>query len=131
MRAGSPLLSILLGIALGMMSRANATPEGGARDKGARLLNTAAALACAVLLLPAGWTATRVTRELWTSYFSHIPLVSNEAKIDALTAAIDLMPTAAFHQERAALHQADALAGEGRERQKSAELGIADPYAED
>jgi tetratricopeptide (TPR) repeat protein len=117
---------ILLGICLGQISRSSVATGAKAQETGSKFLLSTAALACVALLIPAGWKATRVADALWTTYFSKIPLVSPESKIDALTHAIALWPTSAFYQERAAVFQSIAIADLGNE---AAERAILD-YAE-
>lgn len=120
---------ILLGICLGMLSRAEPGPSG-LRTLGTRILLTLAALGCALMLLPAGWKGARATRALWSTWFSKQPETSAEARIDALTEAIRIWPLSEFHQHRAEIHQKLAIAqGVGGGFSESAELAIAD-YAE-
>ena len=95
---------LLLGISLGWMSRpADRVP--GPHTLGSRILLSIAAIACAALLLPAGWTGTRVLHVLWPTHFSKQPANSAESRIDALTEAIRLWPQATLYQERATLFQ--------------------------
>ena len=118
--------TILLGICLGMLSRPAAPRGRPVQEKGTRILLSAVAVACLLLLIPWGVKTTRVTAALWTSYFSKIPVVSAEAKADALTEAIRLWPTAAFYQERAAVHQNAAASENETEAAPAAERAIAD-----
>ena len=105
---------LLLGICLGQLSRS--TPRApGLSTLSSRMLLSVAALAAAILLLPAGWTGSQVLRILWPTSFSQPAATSVEARIDALGEAIQLWPTAAFYQERGAVFQTlvDASAGPG------------------
>jgi tetratricopeptide (TPR) repeat protein len=91
---------LLLGICLGQMSHPVVSAPG-PRTLGNRVLLSMAALACAILLLPAGWKGFQVTRILWPTYFNKQYTVSAESEIDALTAVIQLWPQHTFYQERA------------------------------
>lgn len=117
---------LLLGICLGQMSRASADRGGTPQRVGSKILLSATALACAILLLPMGWKGTEVTRALWSSYFGKPAASPGESRIDALTEAIRLWPQSAFYQERASVFQAAAAAGEGPEFKASAEQAIRD-----
>lgn len=100
--------AMLLGISLGMMSRSrDAGP--GPQATGVKILLSAAALAVAALLLPNGWTGSRVTHTLWATHFGKNAETSAESRIDALSEALRLWPHTSFLQERAALFQ--TLAG--------------------
>lgn len=121
--------AILLGICLGQISRPPAPRGRSAQETGTKILLSAAAIACLLLLAPVGLKMTRVTSALWTSYFSRIPLVSAEAKADALTEAIGLWPTAAFYQERASVHQQAASSEQESEAVPAAERAIKDYQA--
>ena len=103
--------AILLGMCMGRMSRA--TPCSGSAAAGTRLLFTLASLACAAVLLPAGWTGSRVSRILWASYFGKSPDALLENRIDALDEAIAIHPTAELLGDRARLHQQAAIAQTG------------------
>lgn len=118
--------TILLGICLGMLSRPPSPRGRKAQAGGTRILLSAAAVACLLLLIPWGVKTTRVTAVLWTSYFSKIPVVSAESKADALTEAIRLWPTAAFYQERAAVYQNAAASDNETEAAPAAERAIRD-----
>lgn len=90
---------LLLGICLGHMSRTpaqSATP----RTLASRILLSAAALACAALLLPIGWKGLQVTRILWPVYFSKQLDTSAESKIDALNKALRIWPQPSLYLER-------------------------------
>ncbi len=120
---------VLLGICLGQISWPSSPRGRRAQETGTKLLLSAAAFACVILLAPTGLKMTRVTSALWTSYFSRIPVVSAESKADALTEAIRLWPTAAFYQERAAVHQNTAASEEEARSIPAAELAITDYLA--
>ncbi|HEX7260929.1 MAG TPA: O-antigen ligase family protein, partial [Luteolibacter sp.] len=64
---------LLLGICLGKMSRSSVNRDNSSRWIGSKVLISAAALACVMILFPAGWKGTRVTGILWPSYFSKVP----------------------------------------------------------
>jgi len=120
---------ILLGICLGMLSRAESSFPG-KRVLGARALLTLAAIGCSALLLPAGWKGTRATLVLWPTWFSKQPETSAEARVDALTEAIAVWPLAEFYQARAAVFQR-VFFSQGRSGAitETAELAV-DDYAE-
>jgi len=121
---------ILLGICLGMLSRKEPEQPSGPRAAGARILLTLAAIACALVLLPAGWKGTRATFVLWSTWFSKQPETSAETRIDTLTEAIRIWPLAEFYQTRAGIFQKLALQQSGSPGfTEPAELAIAD-YAE-
>ncbi|MEX1049458.1 MAG: O-antigen ligase family protein [Akkermansiaceae bacterium] len=120
---------VLLGICLGQMSRPSRDPGRAANQLGAKFLLSAAALACAVLLIPAGWKGTQVTWVLWPSYFSKKPPSTVESKIDALGEAIRIWPQSELYQDRAGIHHVLVAKGEGEGLEKTAELAIRD-YAQ-
>ena len=117
---------LLLGICLGQLSRAAATPAGTSKRVGSQILISLAALACAILLLPTGWKGTRVTQILWPSYLSKVAVTSNEARVGALTEAIGLWPQPTFHQERAAIFHENASSGLSAVFHEPAERAITD-----
>jgi hypothetical protein len=117
--------ALLLGICLGQMSRPApraSTPQ----TLASRMLLSIAAIACAIVLLPAGWMGIQVTRILWPLYFSKVAVTSAEARIDALSDAIQVWPQADFYQERGAVFQALAGSGAGPGFREPAERAIAD-----
>jgi hypothetical protein len=118
--------AILLGICLGMMSRGRAsTHRWGGRFTS--LLLTIAALGVAAMLLPAGVKGSRIYHILWPVYFGTDLKISDEARIDLLSAAIRIWPQSEFHKDRAVIHQQAALAhAEGPLFAESAELAIED-----
>lgn len=118
--------AILLGICLGQLSRPPAPRGRSAQENGTKILLSCTAIACLLLLLPAGLKTTRVTAALWTSYFSKIPIVSPESKAEALTEAVRLWPTAAFYQERASVYQNAAVSENEAEAVPAAERAISD-----
>lgn len=117
---------ILLGICLGQLSRPPAPRGRIVQENGTRILLSGVAIACLLLLIPAGLKTTRITAALWTSYFSKIPIVSPESKAEALTDAIRLWPTAALYQERAVVHQNAAASDDEVESVPAAERAIRD-----
>jgi tetratricopeptide (TPR) repeat protein len=117
---------LLLGICLGQLSRASATPSGTFKRFGSKSLLSLSALACALLLLPMGWKGTQVTQILWPSYLGKVAATSNEARVEALTQAIRLWPQPTFYQERAFVFQEAAAAGAGPQTQAAAEQAIRD-----
>jgi tetratricopeptide (TPR) repeat protein len=120
---------LLLGICLGQMSRSTARSPN-PQTLGSRMLLSIAAIACAALLLPAGWLGIQVTRILWPTWFSQqAAATSAESRIDALSEAIGLWPQAAFYQERAAVFQSLAGSNAGADFRESAERAI-DDYQE-
>lgn len=120
---------LLLGICLGQMSRSTARSPG-PQTLGSRMLLSISAIACAALLLPAGWLGIQVTRILWPTWFSQqAATTSAESRIDALSEAIVLWPQAAFYQERAAVLQTIAGSNVGPDFREPAERAI-DDYQE-
>ena len=117
---------LLLGICLGQLSRASATPSGTFKRFGSKSLLSLSALASALLLLPMGWKGTQVTQILWPSYLGKVAATSNEARVEALTQAIRLWPQPTFYQERAFVFQEAAAAGAGPQTQAAAEQAIRD-----
>ena len=117
---------ILLGICLGMMSRGeNRMP--GLATRGVSLVLSLAALACASILLPAGWKGARVYQILWPVHFGKMQEMVSETRIDALSEAIHIWPQSEFHQDRASIHQQLAASyAEGPAFAESAELAIED-----
>ena len=96
---------LLLGICLSQMARSSGIPSRKPPIPGSGILLTTASLGCMVALIPAGWKGTQVTRILWPSYFSKTTEPSNEARIDALTDAIDWWPQPSLFQDRALTYQ--------------------------
>jgi hypothetical protein len=119
---------LLLGICLGMMSRSGDKPAGNLTP-GSRVLLTVAMVFCAILLIPAGWKGTQVTRILWPTHFSKLATDSAESRVESLTAAIRIWPQAAFYQERAAAFQTLAGQEDSPDFARNAEIAISD-YAE-
>lgn len=118
--------ALLLGICLGQMSRASVNRGAISQVLGSRILLSAAALACALILIPSGWKGTLVTKILWPSYFSKVKVSMEEFRIDALTEAIQLWPQSTFYQERAAIYQTMAASATDAASIVSAELAIKD-----
>ena len=117
---------ILLGICLGQLSRTSTTQSGTFKRYGSKTLLSLAALACALLLLPMGWKGTQVTHILWPSYLSKVAATSNEARLEALTQAIQRWPQATFYQDRAFIFQKTAATSAGPTMQAAAEQAIRD-----
>ena len=116
---------LLLGICLGMMSRSAARPPN-LQTLGSRIFLSIAALACAIMLLPAGWTGSQVTHALWPIYCSKEALPATESRIDAFSEAIQLWPQSDFYQERAALFQQSIPAKENPGFREPAERAVND-----
>jgi tetratricopeptide (TPR) repeat protein len=117
---------ILLGICLGMLSHKEAESPG-LRANTSRILLALAAIASALMLLPAGLKGTRATLALWSTWFSKQPETSAESRIDALTEAIRIWPLAELYQTRAGVFQMLALKQTGSPGfNEPAELSIAD-----
>ncbi|MEN9975542.1 MAG: hypothetical protein RLZZ282_1548 [Verrucomicrobiota bacterium] len=120
--------ALLLGICLAPLSRTiDRAP--GKNTLGTRVLLTLAAISSVLLLLPAGWAGTQVTRILWPVYFGKQPLLSAESRIDALSEAISLWPQTEFYQERAALFQSFMGSAEDGGLREPAERAINDYQA--
>jgi len=117
--------TLLLGICLGMMSRSE-DRAAGLKTLGTRMILTIAALACAVWLLPAGWAGSQVTQALWPVYFGQPATPTPEARIEALSEAIELWPLSVFYQERAALFQQGIPSHDNARSREPAERAIRD-----
>jgi tetratricopeptide (TPR) repeat protein len=117
---------ILLGIFLGMMSRGETrTPSHATR--GSSLVLSLAALASAAMLLPAGLKGARVYQILWPVSLSKTPETAAETRIDALSEAIRIWPQSELYQDRAVIHQQQAVSyQEGPAFKEAAELAIKD-----
>jgi O-antigen ligase len=70
-----------------------------------RWLPAAVLLAVTVWMIPNSWTGTRIYQALWHTHYSKTGANSDESKIEALTAAIHLQPTAELLIERATAYQ--------------------------
>ncbi len=99
---------VLLGICLGVIARPPAKRGRLPQVVGSKILLSVAAIASVILLVPLGWKGAQVTRVLWSSYFSKVPITSDESRTDALTDAIHLWPQSTFFMERAEIFQASA-----------------------
>lgn len=117
---------LLLGICLGQMSRPTCNGGANPRALGSKILLSVTALACALLLLPIGWKATRVTQALWATYFSPVAASTEESRIDAFSEAIRRWPQSPFYQERAAIYQTMAASATGADSITYAEQAIHD-----
>ena len=120
--------ALLLGICLGLMSRSAPQPPA-TKTLANRMLLTLGALAGFMLLIPAGWTGSRVLRILWPTYFGEPAAISAESRIDALGDAIRLWPQAAFYQARGQVLQDLAGTAAGPGFRESAERAIDDYQA--
>lgn len=118
--------AILLGICLGWISRSASAPGKRPQVVGARLLLSAAAAACALLLLPMGWKGIQVTRVLWPVYLGKQALTTPEARIEALGDALRIWPQSSLYQERAFIYQELSTGDEGAVSREMAELAIRD-----
>lgn len=112
--------AMLLGICLAAMSRPAATRGRRRLVLGSKILLSVAAVAGVLVLIPWGWKGSQVTRVLWTSYFSKMPITSDESRTDALTEAIHLWPQSTFFMERAAIFQTAAAEGGANEASERA-----------
>ncbi len=102
--------ALLLGLCLGRVAHAG----GGGNPTNAKslvssLVASVVALACAALLLPMGWTGTRVTAARWADAYGKTTEISPEARIAALTEAIRLWPLQEFLLERAKLYHRQSM----------------------
>lgn len=116
---------MLLGICLAALSRTSAH-RAPPRVLASKIILSAAAVACTILLVPLGWKGTRVTGVLWSSYFSKVPVTSDEFRIDALTEAIRLWPQATLFQDRAAIFLASAAEAGSTEPTEPIERAVRD-----
>ncbi|MGD7653531.1 MAG: O-antigen ligase family protein [Verrucomicrobiales bacterium] len=99
-------IAILLGILLGVLS----TPGQETRSwktTGVALQATFLLIACCAVLLPAGAIASRLSFSLWPVYFGKPGTLSRESKIDRLSDALLIAPTAEFHMRRATILRSD------------------------
>jgi hypothetical protein len=117
---------LLLGICLGQISRSSPNRRGTSQVIGSKILLTAAALACMMVLLPFGWKGVRVTQLLWPSYFSKVLVTSAEAKMDALEEALRIWPQSTLYQERALISQEASVSGQAPNAKQAAEQAIGD-----
>jgi tetratricopeptide (TPR) repeat protein len=116
---------LLLGICLGQLSWPGTRPPG-PQTLATRILLSIAAIACILLLLPAGWKGLQVTRILWPTQYGKSADSSAEAHMDALGEAIQLWPHAFLYQQRALVFQTLADAQKGPASREPAERSIAD-----
>lgn len=97
--------AILLGACLGFAAhRYSQNGAGHANSLVSKLIVTGIAFVCVAWLVPYGIKGSKVTLALWPSMFSKTPLTSREARMDGLTAAIQIWPQSQFYQERAGLY---------------------------
>lgn len=118
---------LLLGISLGFLSRTVPGTGGKARVVATKSVLTAAAVACVIWLAATGWTGARVSQILWPTYFGKFAS-SWESRADALTQALQILPTAELYQARAVANQ-EMAAADSPDAAKFAERAIAD-YAQ-
>ncbi len=116
---------ILLGICLGMMSRANPRPAGAAVTASRSVL-TLVALCCLLVLLPFGWKGSQLLRILWPVYFSKTPQTTAESRLDALDAALRVWPQSPLYLDRAVVHTAMAGDRDDPEFAPSLQSAVAD-----
>jgi hypothetical protein len=119
--------AILLGLCLAAASASFSRAPGIRRLSPTNALLAVCGLGIVIPLLSYGWKGTKATPALWPAYFSQIPL-GNEARIDALTAGIEIWPMNELFQRRGALYRKLA-ADEGlpeAERRGALELALAD-----
>jgi hypothetical protein len=100
--------ALMLGLAMGLISRVPAAVRGRKSPVSNALLALAGA-ATITMLLPRAWDGTRILWLLWPTHFSKHPELSEKARIQALDEAIRIWPQSSFHAEHAALRQ--SLAG--------------------
>lgn len=118
--------AVLLGICLGQMAHTSGNTSGKPQRVGTGILIAIAALACMVVLVPAGWKGTQVTRILWPGYFSKVAEPSDESRIDALTEAIRLWPQPSLYQDRALAYQSSTAISSEPEFRETTERAIRD-----
>jgi hypothetical protein len=100
---------ILLGIGMGMVSWTDAR-HAGSRAIFPRIIQAGCALACIVILLPAGWKGSRVTATLWSTWLGKNTDASADARIEAVSEAIRIWPQTEFLDRRALILNKQALA---------------------
>lgn len=98
--------TILMGICLGCAAHtACEEPARSACKVVSKGLLTITALFCVAALFPFGIKGTKLTLALWPTMFSKQPLTSPDARINALTTAIDIWPQSGFYRDRAMVYQ--------------------------
>jgi tetratricopeptide (TPR) repeat protein len=98
--------TILLGICLGCAAHsANHEPAKLVCRVVSKALLTVTALLCVTAFFPFGIKGTKVTQALWPTMFSKNPLTSPDARINALTTAIEIWPQSGFLRDRAMVYQ--------------------------
>ncbi len=98
--------TVLLGICLGCAAHsANHESARSACRVVSKALLTVTALLCAAVFFPFGLKGTKVTHALWPTMFSKQPLTSPDARINALTTAIEIWPQSGFYRDRAMVYQ--------------------------
>jgi tetratricopeptide (TPR) repeat protein len=96
---------LLLGIALGQISRGDDKLVSFWHGAIARGLLTLAAIGCVAVLVYGGIQGTRVYCVLWDSFFKKTTNFATLATIDALTKAIQIQPSLCHIQRRAEVYQ--------------------------
>ena len=117
---------LLLGICLGLMSRASSMQGKTLPQLSSKLLLSATAIASIALFFPFGWKGTQVTQILWPSYFGKMPVASLDAKTAVLSKVIQLWPQAVFYQERASIYQSAAANDKKAATQETMDQAIRD-----
>jgi len=120
--------ALLLGFCLGRVAHAG---DGGKITNGKSLalplVVSAVALSCAALVLPMGWTGSRVSAARWADVYGKSSEISPEARIAALTEAIRLWPLQEFLLERAKLyHQQSMKSPQGTCDEAAVKLALED-----
>lgn len=86
---------LFLGIALGQLSLRD-TPTSMLRRVSTNSLLSLASVSVLAVIIPLGWFASRTTAAIWPAFYSKNPPTSIEARIDAVTEAMDLWPNSAI-----------------------------------
>ena len=116
---------ILLGLCLGQLAWPKQTPRSSSPVAGKAFLSIIIA-ACVVFLLPLAWLGIRVTKELWPIYCQKNQPLSTDARIKALSKAIQIWPSSELHMDRAKLLHELALQSKQPESIDLATKALAD-----
>lgn len=101
--------TLMLGICLGRTAYVGDFGKSAtAKHRTPAVIDSALALACAVLLVLMGWKGLRVISVRWADAYGQCARVTLDAKIAALTQAIRLWPRGEFYHERGQLYQQQA-----------------------
>ncbi|MCX6875049.1 MAG: O-antigen ligase family protein [Verrucomicrobia bacterium] len=123
--------ALLLGICLARTAHTGeAGKPTGARSLVPGVVAAGCGLACAALLLPLGWTGSRVVAVRWADSYGTPPELSPESRIAALTAAIRWWPLQKVFQERARIYQQQAAASAPGSIDEAAVKHALDDYRE-